>query len=50
MDGAVQKQILETVDKLAQERVLPRAAEIDRTNEFPRDLYRAAGDLGLFGL
>jgi alkylation response protein AidB-like acyl-CoA dehydrogenase len=50
MDAAVQKQILETVDKLAREQVLPRAAEIDRTNEFPRDLYRAAGDLGLFGL
>ncbi|HWA46289.1 MAG TPA: acyl-CoA dehydrogenase family protein [Hypericibacter adhaerens] len=50
MDAAVQKQILETVDKLARERVLPRAAEIDRTDEFPRDLYKAAGELGLFGL
>jgi alkylation response protein AidB-like acyl-CoA dehydrogenase len=50
MDAAVQKQILETVDRLAQEQVLPRAAEIDRTNEFPRDLYQAAAELGLFGL
>ena len=50
MDAALQKQILETVDRLAQQKVLPRAAEIDRTNEFPRDLYKAAAELGLFGL
>jgi alkylation response protein AidB-like acyl-CoA dehydrogenase len=50
MNASVQKQILETVDKLVRERVQPRAAEIDRNNEFPRDLYKAAGDLGLFGL
>jgi len=50
MDAALQKQILETVDRLAQQKVLPRAAEIDRTNEFPCDLYKAAAELGLFGL
>ena len=50
MDAALQTQILETVDKLAQERVMPRAAEIDRSDAFPRDLYKAAGDLGLFGI
>jgi alkylation response protein AidB-like acyl-CoA dehydrogenase len=50
MDAALQTQILETVDKLARERVLPRAAEIDRSDAFPRDLYKAAGDLGLFGI
>ena len=50
MDPAVQRQILETVDNLTRKEVLPRAADIDRTSEFPRDLYRAAAELGLFGL
>lgn len=50
MEPALQVQILATVDRLATERVLPRAAEIDRTGAFPRDLYAAAGELGLFGL
>jgi len=50
MDPAIQRQILETVDNLTRKEVLPRAADIDRTGEFPRDLYRAAAELGLFGL
>src|SRR5690348_16288430 len=50
METALQAQILATVDRLATELVLPRAAEIDRTGAFPRDLYAAAGELGLFGL
>jgi alkylation response protein AidB-like acyl-CoA dehydrogenase len=50
MEIETRQQILETVDKLAHERVGPRAAEIDVADEFPRDLYDAAGELGLFGL
>jgi alkylation response protein AidB-like acyl-CoA dehydrogenase len=50
MEPETRSQILETVDKLARERVAPRAAEIDAADEFPRDLYDAAGELGLFGL
>lgn len=42
--------ILETVDKFARDEVEPRAAELDRTSTFPRELYQAAGALGLFGL
>jgi isovaleryl-CoA dehydrogenase len=34
----------------AQERVRPLAAEIDRTNEFPAELWREMGDLGLLGI
>jgi isovaleryl-CoA dehydrogenase len=30
--------------------VAPRAAEIDRQNEFPADLWRKMGDLGVLGL
>ena len=40
----------ETVHAWAQERVKPIAAEIDRTNAFPNDLWREMGDLGLLGI
>jgi alkylation response protein AidB-like acyl-CoA dehydrogenase len=50
MDRGQQQQILATVDRLARDKVAPRAAEIDRTGDFPRDLYAAAGKLGFFGL
>ncbi len=40
----------EMVHKWAQERVKPMAAEIDRTNVFPADLWREMGDLGLLGI
>jgi alkylation response protein AidB-like acyl-CoA dehydrogenase len=38
------------VRKIAQERVQPRAREIDRTGEYPADLFEIFGDAGLFGL
>ncbi len=38
------------VHKWAQERVKPMAQEIDRTNEFPAELWREMGDLGLLGI
>jgi alkylation response protein AidB-like acyl-CoA dehydrogenase len=50
MDHSELQEILRTVDRFARQEVAPRAAAIDRTGDFPRDLYRAAGDLGLFGL
>lgn len=39
-----------TVRKLARERVLPRAREIDETEEYPDDLFRLFVDSGLTGL
>jgi alkylation response protein AidB-like acyl-CoA dehydrogenase len=38
------------VRAFAGKEVAPRAAEIDRTDEFPRDLYRRLADLGLLGM
>jgi alkylation response protein AidB-like acyl-CoA dehydrogenase len=43
-------QLREMVYKFAQEQIAPRAAEIDRRNEFPNDLWRKFGDLGLLGV
>jgi len=40
----------ETVHRWAQERVKPLAAEIDRTNVFPAELWREMGRLGILGI
>jgi len=40
----------DTVHRWAQEQVKPMAAEIDRTNAFPPQLWREMGDLGLLGI
>ena len=38
------------VHRWAQERVRPMAQEIDQTNEFPAELWKEMGDLGLLGI
>ena len=38
------------VHRWAQDRVKPIAAEVDRTNEFPTELWREMGQLGLLGI
>jgi isovaleryl-CoA dehydrogenase len=40
----------DTVASFAQDRIAPRAEEIDRTNTFPRDLWPELGRLGLLGI
>lgn len=40
----------ESVRAFAEAEIAPRAAEIDRTNSFPRDLWRPMGALGLHGI
>ncbi|EHR73529.1 acyl-CoA dehydrogenase [Burkholderiales bacterium JOSHI_001] len=40
----------DAVRSFAQEQIAPRAADIDRANEFPADLWREFGHLGVLGL
>src|SRR5690606_35317283 len=40
----------ETVHRWSQERLKPMAADVDRRNEFPNELWREMGDLGLLGI
>ena len=45
-----QRQIRDTVAAFVDAEVVPRAAEIDETDEFPRDLVDEMADLGLMGM
>ncbi len=48
--GETLDMLRETVQSFAAGEIAPRAAEIDRSNEFPMDLWRKLGDLGLLGV
>jgi isovaleryl-CoA dehydrogenase len=48
--GDTAQMIRDTVAGFAQAEIAPRAEEIDRTNEFPRDLWPRLGALGLHGI
>jgi isovaleryl-CoA dehydrogenase len=48
--GETADAIRETVRDFSINEIAPRAAEIDRTNQFPRDLWPKLGALGLHGI
>ena len=48
--GETADMIRDTVQAFTADKITPRAAEIDRTNQFPRDLWPELGNLGLLGI
>lgn len=44
------KMLRETVYSFARDELAPRAAQIDEDNEFPADMWKKLGDLGLLGI
>ncbi len=48
--GEVIDAVRDQVQRFAEERIAPRANEIDRSNVFPRDLWREFGELGFLGM
>ncbi|MGB3808658.1 MAG: isovaleryl-CoA dehydrogenase [Parvibaculum sp.] len=48
--GETADMIRDTVRAFTADKIAPRAAEIDRTNTFPRDLWPELGNLGLLGI
>ena len=48
--GEIIDAVREQARRFAEERIAPRANDIDRSNVFPRDLWPEMGELGLLGM
>ncbi len=48
--GETLDSLRDAVQQFVRKELAPRAAEIDRSNEFPMDLWRKLGDMGLLGI
>jgi alkylation response protein AidB-like acyl-CoA dehydrogenase len=45
-----QREIVATFHAFAEKEIRPRAAALDESPEFPREIFRRAGELGFFGM
>jgi len=48
--GETTDMLRESISQFADQEIAPRAAEIDRSNQFPADLWKKFGELGLLGI
>ena len=48
--GETAEMLRDSVHSFSDDHIAPRAEEIDRSNEFPRDLWPMMGELGLHGI
>jgi isovaleryl-CoA dehydrogenase len=48
--GDTADMLRDSVTRFSDDEIAPRAADIDRQNEFPNDLWRKMGDLGILGI
>jgi len=48
--GEVADMLRDSVASFASDEIAPRAAQIDEDNDFPADLWRKMGDLGILGI
>ena len=48
--GSDVEMLRDTVRGFAQDKIAPRAQDIDRSNSFPRELWPQLGALGLLGI
>ena len=48
--GETADMLRESVSGFARDEIAPHAADIDRKNEFPRELWRKMGELGVLGI
>ncbi|CAG7852940.1 SubName: Full=Probable isovaleryl-CoA dehydrogenase {ECO:0000313/EMBL:CCA74721.1} [Serendipita indica DSM 11827] len=45
-----QQEFRSSIETFAQRSLLPRADEIDKTNQFPMDMWKQFGEMGLLGI
>ena len=48
--GSDLEMLRDTVRDFAQNEIAPRATSVDETDQFPMDLWRKFGDLGVLGI